>query len=337
MNDKLVTVVVPIYNVEKYLKKCVDTIINQTYQNLEIILVDDGSTDSSGKIADDYQVIDKRISVIHKENGGLSDARNAGMKIATGDYVCFIDSDDYVELDMIENAMKMITPQNLNVVIWGFYVDTEDDNGNLTKRSEHVLNQNVVDIDKNINEIEIDLNFLNHLGYAWNKLYNLNFLKKYNFEFEKGLSAIEDGEFNTRVFQKIDKFGIISKAFNHYIQRNRETLGNKKYDNILDLNIRSCNGTKNLLNVWKIDKNKTENLLCQQYLLISKGYIKDIVINEKLYNVKKIEKIEKLLNIPEIKKAFKNKKIQSKKNKIYSFLVLNHWICFLKLYYKYIN
>lgn len=100
--DELISIIVPVYNVAEYLKECVDSIVNQTYRNLDIILVDDGSTDGSGEMCDAYANEDDRIRVIHKENGGLSDARNAGLEIARGNYIGFIDSDDYIELDMFE-------------------------------------------------------------------------------------------------------------------------------------------------------------------------------------------------------------------------------------------
>ena len=98
--EKLISVIVPVYNVEEYVEKCVLSIINQTYKNLEIILVDDGSTDNSGKICDEIAIKDNRIKVIHKKNGGLSDARNVGIDIAKGDYLGFVDSDDYIDPDM---------------------------------------------------------------------------------------------------------------------------------------------------------------------------------------------------------------------------------------------
>ena len=104
--DKLISVIVPIYNVEKYLTKCIESIINQTYKNLEIILVDDGSPDKSPIICDEYAKKDNRIKVIHKKNGGLSDARNYGMSLATGEYISFIDSDDYIDEEMYEKHMK---------------------------------------------------------------------------------------------------------------------------------------------------------------------------------------------------------------------------------------
>lgn len=109
-NGPLISVIVPVYNTEKYLRKCVDSIINQTYKKLEIILVDDGSPDNSGQICDDYVQKDERVKVIHKKNGGLSDARNAGIKVAMGEYLGFVDSDDWIEPQMyqklIENSIK---------------------------------------------------------------------------------------------------------------------------------------------------------------------------------------------------------------------------------------
>ena len=100
--EDLISVIIPVYNVELYLRRCIDSVIKQTYKNLEIILVDDGSTDKSGEICDEYASLDNRISVIHKENGGLSSARNAGLKNAHGEYFGFVDSDDAIVEDMYE-------------------------------------------------------------------------------------------------------------------------------------------------------------------------------------------------------------------------------------------
>ena len=103
----MVSVIIPIYNVEKYLKKCIESVINQTFSDLEIILVNDGSTDNCKEICEDYKSKDNRIKFIHKSNGGLSSARNAGIQVATGDYYTFIDSDDYIMSDMIEQLVYM--------------------------------------------------------------------------------------------------------------------------------------------------------------------------------------------------------------------------------------
>ena len=108
----MVSVVVPIYRVEKYLRKCVDSLLQQTYKNIEIILVDDGSPDACPEICDELKKTDDRIVVIHKKNGGLSDARNAGIQIANGTYITFIDSDDYVGIHYIETLVKAIEDGN---------------------------------------------------------------------------------------------------------------------------------------------------------------------------------------------------------------------------------
>lgn len=118
---KKISVIVPVYNVEKYLSQCLDSIIHQTYKNLEIILVDDGSTDFSGLICDNYSQKDKRIKIIHKCQGGLSDARNAGLKIATGEYISFIDSDDFIDKNMYSILINNTQKYNSDIVWFNYY------------------------------------------------------------------------------------------------------------------------------------------------------------------------------------------------------------------------
>lgn len=117
--DPLISVIIPVYNVEQYLRKCLESIINQTYKNLEIILIDDGSTDNSGKICDEYAKKDTRIQTIHKKNGGLSDARNCGLKKSTGDYIVFVDSDDWMDFDGIRYMFILSKKYDAPLVIGG--------------------------------------------------------------------------------------------------------------------------------------------------------------------------------------------------------------------------
>ena len=121
--SELISVVVPIYNVEKYLTRCLEALLKQTYTNLEIILVDDGSPDESGKICDSYAKKDSRIKVIHKKNGGLSDCRNKGISVATGEWITFVDGDDYVDLNMIDILYKNIGNTTPDVYIYPCYVE----------------------------------------------------------------------------------------------------------------------------------------------------------------------------------------------------------------------
>ena len=125
-----VSIVIPVYNVEKYLEECVDSVINQSYPNLEIILVDDGATDSSGRMCDEYATVDPRIRVIHRQNGGLSAARNTGLDVATGEYIYFLDSDDYIEKDTVSSLVEICDSENADVVFFDasvFYTDCEPD------------------------------------------------------------------------------------------------------------------------------------------------------------------------------------------------------------------
>jgi len=126
MGDPLITVIVPVYKVEKYLDRCVNSIRNQTYSNLEILLVDDGSPDRCGQMCDQYAEQDSRIHVIHKENGGLSSARNAGLDIAKGTYVGFVDSDDWIEQDMYETLYNLLVEGNAQIAACGLQCDYAD-------------------------------------------------------------------------------------------------------------------------------------------------------------------------------------------------------------------
>lgn len=126
MNNPLISVIVPIYKVEQYLDRCVQSIVDQTYQNLEIILVDDGSPDACPAICDSWAARDCRVKVIHKKNGGLSSARNAGLDICRGEYVTFVDSDDWVEADMYETLLRACNNQNTRISVCGRYVVSAD-------------------------------------------------------------------------------------------------------------------------------------------------------------------------------------------------------------------
>ena len=131
--NPLISVVVPIYNVEKYLKKCLDSILSQSYTNLEIILVDDGSPDNCGKICDEYRNKDSRIIVIHKKNGGLSSARNAGIDICKGEYLSFIDSDDFISPTYIEDLYSAINKYKVDIATFSWYREFYDETENLVK------------------------------------------------------------------------------------------------------------------------------------------------------------------------------------------------------------
>lgn len=205
-----ISVIVPVYNVEQYLRQCLDSIINQTYRNLEIILVDDGSTDNSGAICDEYAQIDDRVKVIHKENGGLSSARNAGLDVCTsgGDYVAFVDSDDWLELDMYEKLYNKMIEYQADIVNCGFYREYKE------YREKFAVSEECVYQGANLVEQSY---YSKHVCYqVWFKLYRRTCFDTVRFPVGKNY---EDMAIFFFVFEKARKVLIIPDALYHYRQR----------------------------------------------------------------------------------------------------------------------
>lgn len=173
----LVSIVVPIYNVEKYLQQCLESIINQTYKHIEILLVNDGSTDNSGKIAEEYAVIDNRIKVIHKKNGGLSSARNAGINKAKGKYIAFIDSDDWIELEFIQVLVNSAEEYNSDIIQCGFLREYTDNKNSFGGNS----NKPIINVYTGKEAINDLFNKRNITVMAWNKLYNIKLFNKIRY------------------------------------------------------------------------------------------------------------------------------------------------------------
>lgn len=170
----IISVIVPVYNVEKYLYKCIDSILGQTYKELEIILVDDGSTDNSGVICDKYEKKDNRIKVIHKKNGGLSDARNCGLDNAIGEYIAFLDSDDWVDFKYIEILYENLRDYNADISICNFR--------RVHDEKELLNNHNNIILYNNIEALQqIYTNKSVQAIVAWNKLYKKSIFKKNRF------------------------------------------------------------------------------------------------------------------------------------------------------------
>lgn len=215
--NSLISVIVPIYNVEKYLDKCVDSIINQTYKNLEIILVDDGSPDNCPKMCDDYAEKDSRIRVVHKKNGGLSDARNVGMEVATGEYVSFIDSDDYISLDFYETLLQTMIDNDSDIVECSVVKFYENEKFDEYSDDLKVTNYETVDaLDGLISENP----FKQHV---WNKLYKSSVA----LDIPYAVGKLNEDEFWTyQVFGKAKKVTRINKTMYYYFQRNGSIMGN---------------------------------------------------------------------------------------------------------------
>lgn len=212
--NPIISVIIPIFNVEKYLKRCVDSIINQTYKNLEIILVDDGSTDECPGICDDYAKKDGRIKVIHKENGGLSDARNAGMKTASGEYIGFVDSDDWIDLQTYSLVLqKMFDTQSQIGAFNIISVSDGDFSPDLSDKFEVLDSQKA--IENTIDNVKVKT-------VAWNKLYHRSVLKDLSFKIGR---LNEDEFFTFYALDKAERIVYLYRQCYYYYQRPDSIMG----------------------------------------------------------------------------------------------------------------
>lgn len=226
---ELISVIVPIYNVEKYIDKCIRSIVGQTYKNLEIILVDDGSPDCCPAICDEWAKKDARIKVIHKQNGGLSDARNAGLKIVTGEYIAFVDSDDFVAIDYIECLYTNIKKNDAQISACDIEI-IEDDGETSIENNNIPYKTRVCTPDEAIDDI---LHGVGFRAVAWNKLYKADLLKN---EFYLKGKYHEDEFFTYRILAKAKKLVYIEKKLYFYIQRQGSIMNtiSEKHLDVLD-------------------------------------------------------------------------------------------------------
>lgn len=245
--NPLISVIVPIYNVEKYLARCVDSIVNQTYKNLEIILVDDGSPDCCPQMCDDYAEKDSRIKAVHKKNGGLSDARNAGMAVATGEYISFIDSDDYVSDDFFECLLDVMNKENSDIAecsVVKFYEDNRFD------EFSDDLSVKTYDTQDAMSALIAENPFHQHV---WNKLYKTELVKDIPY----AVGKLNEDEFWTyRVFGRANKVARLNKTMYYYFQRSSSIMG-------VGYNIRRLDALEGKVNRQKYIENNFPDLSTQ--------------------------------------------------------------------------
>ena len=204
----MISVIVPVYNVEKYLERCVKSIVAQTYKDLEILLIDDGSTDKSGKMCDDFQQTDSRIKAFHKQNGGLSDARNYGIEHSAGEFISFVDSDDYIDEKMLETLHRLITENDADLAVCSAMDVFEGKEVTQVKEIKEF----------NLNKVESYKYMLRGDGIpsACNKLYKRQTVGNVRFPVGK---LYEDGFFTPQILKRVEKTAVTSKPMYYYFRR----------------------------------------------------------------------------------------------------------------------
>lgn len=215
----LISIIVPIYNVEKYLNKCIESIVNQTYENIEIILIDDGSNDNSGIICDEYAKKDNRIIVVHKENGGVSSARNKGLKIAKGEWISFVDADDWIEQIFCQTLLNKVTQEQADIALCGY--------NRITDSRIEKINANNQEVFLNSNEYLVkSLNPQTGFGFCHMKLIKKEVLK--SISFNERIEVGEDALFNIQLSTYIKKAVFLKQPLYNYRINNQSVV--KRYD-----------------------------------------------------------------------------------------------------------
>lgn len=301
-----ISVIIPIYNVEKFLSRCIESVLKQTYRELEILLVDDGSTDRSGAICDDFAGLDNRIRVIHKKNGGLSDARNAGLAACTGKFVMFVDSDDYIVQDCIAYMKNIMDYQNADIVSAEF--THEEDKLSISNTGEKI------EVYSNTEEILESLLYQRISTSANVKLFKMSLFA--DVQFPKGM-LYEDVITIFQVFSKCEKLAHSNLKKYFYFVRNDSIVRS-------EFNSRKMDYVYNCEKILNEAKTSYEELIpaAQSRLLWACFHIWVNINDRKKYR----EEYEKVLDI--IKKSrkvvFLNKKVQMR-NKIVIILSYFGW------------
>lgn len=217
-NGSTVSIIVPVYKVEIELDRCVHSLVNQTYPNIEIILVDDGSPDTCPELCNQYANEDNRIKVVHKENGGLSDARNAGLKIATGDYILYVDSDDYIDLNSCERLLNAIDEQEVDIVVGNAIMEKPDGEEKMlhTATPAGIIYTAKEFIIKSIKAFQ-------WYAPAWLNMYRREYLLENELYFKKGI-YFEDMQMLPRVFLQANRIATIDETFYHYVVRDNSIM-----------------------------------------------------------------------------------------------------------------
>lgn len=321
MVDELISVIIPVYNVEQYLKRCLESVINQTYKNIEIICINDGSTDKSLNILENYKTQDNRIKVFNQENKGLSETRNRGINLAEGKYIFFIDSDDWLELNALESLMSKIILEEIDIVIGGI------NKVYFNKKIKVVLNCNSKNIYNPSEYIESAINEKKFVVNVWNKLYKKEILLKNKIKFKEG-RLYEDFLFTLQYLLKCRKIYITENIVYNYFLFRENSIVNKISEKDLDI-------FKNIKNI-ELEVSGTD-LLNKKYF---KEYIYEWIMSatiSKLFKFGKKQEIKRyqlILKKNEIFEKYYKYYLQDKKikyKKIISYIFINNLNFFIGL------
>jgi glycosyltransferase involved in cell wall biosynthesis len=292
--EELISVIIPVYKVEEYLGRCVDSVLRQTYGNLEIILVDDGSPDRCGEICDEYAVKDSRVVALHKKNGGLSDARNQGLKVCRGEYITFVDSDDWVDENYIMKLYMLLKETDSDISVCNFIRTTREDVQPDDSQEKVRVFTNLEALDSLESKTDIDLYV--QLVVAWGKLYRKELFEGITFPVGK----LHEDEFTTyKLLYRANRIALTSAQLLYYWQREDSIMG-------VGFNARgNIEGTEALKE--RAEFYKKAGLLSLSSRAYKMAFLKSVVLSNRSSEIDRPEYRAKLENnLAELKKELRN-------------------------------
>lgn len=276
----------PVYNVEKYLDRSIMSVLSQSFQNIEVIVVNDGSTDGSHSIIDYYLKKDRRIKYIQQDNKGVSEARNLALSIAQGDYVYFIDADDYIEKDLLQDMANQIDEFNPEIIFFGYEMESIRSGRKIIKLPHETSYLNRNELIKNFDLIEhnIDINSL------WNKIYSKKFLDQINVTFP-AMSVGEDAIFNYQCLQSVSNVNLVRKKYYHYSFERPGSAINTISLNRMEQRLKVVTEYEYLCQVLQINRQE-EFLIKRVNIFFSE--IKDVLSSKDVIIIEKIKKLNRI-------------------------------------------
>ena len=335
-NNVLISVIVPVYNSEKTLEKCLNSIINQSLSQIEIIVINDGSTDNSLRLLQYFRSTDDRIMIINQENQGVSAARNNGIRIANGEYITFVDSDDWIEPNMLEKLYFVAREKNADICKCDCFIETVNGHKILENDSASKLRLSQIEALKMLFLVRGE----KHFGFTWGKLYSRKILKKNNICFNEGISYSEDVLFVIKAILNSNNIYYIPHQMYHYNLLIDSSLTRGK---IVDLNSKLdiiYREIENLLKKYNIFGLVSDDFYRYQYygldiilnnLFYDQSTIKTLLLNINNEICSFIKKYPNILNVelkdPHFKAKLKNFLLRKRKIKLLSYLLLFNYLC----------
>ncbi len=327
--EKKVSVVVAIYNGEKYIDNCVKCLISQDYSNVEFILVDDGSTDATGNLCDLYSEKHSNIRVVHQSNGGLSAARNAGTSIATGDYIIYVDVDDEIVNNLISDNVKLAIDHDADVVFYNFWYNNLDTN----ERIPNKYSRSFIGNDEEFfHDVLCDTVECEIFNAPWNKMYKISFLRENSLSFLPEYPIYEDIIFASKMLQYAKKIVVNPQRYYIYYLRSSGSLLTKYVDGYFDSVTKFYCNAMDYCNMHK-DNNKQINILSNLYVKLVTTNIKQISCRKNFSLIEKKARISKICESDLFKKALGNTELEDRK-KIVRWLVKKKYMTVIIIMYK---